>query len=171
MSRCRSRGFGLIRCWRRVRLRRGLPLRPWRRSLRGLFALGQDLGDAHQGEFLAMAALAPRILAAALLEGDDLRAAHMVEHLGPDRRARDRGGAERGLLAADHQHLAELDHRAGLGFEPVDPEHVFGDNAILLAARFDDREHLFVPWCSCTMLRLNGPDRLLSIVMSWVAAE
>src|ERR1700731_11833 len=53
----------------------------WRR-LRGLPALGQDLGDPNQGEFLAMPALAPRILAASLLEGDDLRATDVIEHLG-----------------------------------------------------------------------------------------
>ena len=44
-----------------------------------------------QGEFLPMAALAPRILAAALLEGDHLLGPRLLEHLGGDRCAGDLG--------------------------------------------------------------------------------
>ena len=60
-----------------------------------------------------MPALASRILAAALLEGDDLLPAHMVEHLGADRRARNGGRAKQGRLAADDQDFAEFHNRAG----------------------------------------------------------
>ena len=55
----------------------------------GLGPVGQDLGDPDQREFLPVAALAARILAAALLEGDDLRAAALIQHFGRDRCARD----------------------------------------------------------------------------------
>ena len=67
----------------------------------------------------------------------------MIQHFGPDRRTLNGRGTKHGLIAADHQDLTEFHNRAGRGFEPVDPNHVLGDNAILLAARFDDREHLF----------------------------
>src|ERR1700751_1702443 len=46
------------------------PLRP--RSDRRLLAIGQNLGDAQYRDLVAIAALAARILAAALLERDDL---------------------------------------------------------------------------------------------------
>src|SRR3954471_22235411 len=51
-------------------------------ALRGLGRLrpaGEDLGDPHQGEFLPVTALAARVLAPALLEGDDLWPAPLVQ--------------------------------------------------------------------------------------------
>src|SRR5258707_2984117 len=90
----------------------------------------------------------------------------MIEHLGTDRGTCHGGSAKYGVIAANHQDFAEFHNRAGLGFEPVDPEHILSGHAILLAARFDDREHLFRPLCSCTILGPKGPDRLLSIVIS-----
>src|SRR6516164_1349876 len=98
-------------------LRRGLarPLRPRRRGRLRPAALGQNLGDPHQREFLAMTALAPRILAAALLEGDDLVAAHVIEDLGRNRCACNGRRADHRALAADREDLAELDDSAGLG--------------------------------------------------------
>src|SRR5262249_13205497 len=104
-----------------------------------------------------MPPLAPRILAAALLEGDDLRAAHMIQHFGPDRRTFNGGGAKHSPIAADPQDLTEFHTRAGRSFEPVDPKHVLGDNAILLAARFDDREHLFLTLVFVHGTRTQGP--------------
>src|ERR1700730_8665671 len=136
----------------RLGFRHRLPPWPGRRRLRRLVALGQDLGDPNQREFLAMPALAPRILAASLLEGNDLRAAHMIQHLSANCGTRHRGGAKRGFVATNHQNFSKFHNRAGLGFEPVDPEHVRGDDAILLAARFDDREHLFGP---CVRVRCS----------------
>jgi len=77
----RSRGS----CMSHRRIRRSClsfrcRLTPWPRRwcLRRLAALGQYLGDSNQGEFLSMPAFAPRILAAALFEGDDLWAPHMI---------------------------------------------------------------------------------------------
>src|SRR3954452_23665198 len=54
----------------------------------------RDLGDAHDGQVLAVAALAPIVLAALLLEDDDLRAAGLLDHGRRHGRARDGGGAE-----------------------------------------------------------------------------
>src|SRR5882672_3609757 len=68
-----------------------LPLRP--RSDRRRLVIGQDLGDAQHRDLVAIAALAARILAAALLERDHLGAALVLQHLGGDRGAGDRGGA------------------------------------------------------------------------------
>src|ERR1700720_2451776 len=62
-------------------------LRPRLHFLVGLLAVGQDLGDADQGEFLAEATLTPRVLAPAFLERDDFRPARVIEHLGRDRGA------------------------------------------------------------------------------------
>src|SRR6478672_6531331 len=72
---------GLTR--RRCTLGRGFALTAWprRRVLVGLRPVGQDLGDPDQGELLAVATLAARILAPALLEGDHLRPAALVQHL------------------------------------------------------------------------------------------
>src|SRR5262245_21629261 len=44
-----------------------------------LRVVGQDLGNAQYRDFVAVTALAARILAAALLEGDDLRSALVVQ--------------------------------------------------------------------------------------------
>src|SRR5258707_5904482 len=89
----------------------------------------------------------------------------MIEHLRGDAGTCHGGRAKYGVIAANHQDFAEFHHGAGFGFEPVNPEHVLSGNAILLAARFDDREHLFRPLCSCTILGPKGPDRLLAIVI------
>ena len=91
-----------------------------------------------------MAALAPRVFAAALLEGDDFRPAALLDHLGRNRGACDRGGAECDAVAAHNQDLAEFNNFAGLALDLVDLEHVLSGNAVLLTARFEDREHLFL---------------------------
>ena len=44
-------------------------------------------------------------------------------------------------IAAEQQHLAELDDRARLALDPVDPDHVLRGNPILFAAGFNDCEH------------------------------
>src|SRR5918995_1684555 len=56
------------------------------RSLLGLLAGGKDVGDPNHGVILAMPALAARILTAALLEGDHLRAPGMLHDLTRHRR-------------------------------------------------------------------------------------
>src|SRR5450759_2696031 len=59
----------------------GLALGPRRRRFRRLGAVGQGLGVADHRELVAVAALAARILAPAILEGDYLVAARVLEHL------------------------------------------------------------------------------------------
>src|SRR5205823_6444861 len=78
-------------------LRRGFGLRP------GLSALGEDLGNADHRELLAMAALAARILAPALLERDDLFAAALLDDLAGHRGAGHMGAADQNALAADEE--------------------------------------------------------------------
>jgi hypothetical protein len=122
-----------------------------------------------------MAAPTARILAAAFLEGDNLGAAHMVEDLGCDARPCNRrcphdrrvaaSGVAASRIAADHQNLAEFHHRARLGFKPVDLEHVLRGDPVLLAARLDDREHLYLSLCSSPDARTRRPDRLFAIYL------
>ena len=88
-------------------------------------------------------ALTARILAPALLEGDDLVAAGMLEHLAGHHGAGDGGGADLRAIAAEQQHFAELDHLARLGRDAVDPDHILSHDAVLLTAGFDDCEHRF----------------------------
>ncbi len=45
-------------------------------------------------------------------------------------------------IAADDQDLAELDDLTGFALDLVDPEHILGGHPVLLAACFEDREHL-----------------------------
>src|SRR5712691_409622 len=101
-----------------------------------------------------LAALAPRILAASLLEGDDLRPAPLLQDLGGDRGAGNRRRAERDVVAAHHQDFAELDDLAGVGLDLVDLDDVLGGNAVLLAAGSDDCEHR-----SSLRVRSRCPDR------------
>src|SRR4051812_2157684 len=55
-------------------------------------AVQRDRPDPHDREVLPVTTLAARILAAALLEGDDLRAARLLDDLAHDARARNRRG-------------------------------------------------------------------------------
>src|SRR5689334_8715149 len=111
---------------------------PWRSRQRRFRTAGQDLGDLDQGELLAMTALAARVLAPALLEGDDLRPARLRQDFRRNRCALDCWGAERRGVTADHQHLAERNNVAGLAGNFLDFQLVVGSNAILLAAGLDD---------------------------------
>src|SRR5258705_13910178 len=81
------------------------------RSDRRVFVVGQDLGDPQHRDLVAIAALAARILAAALLERDDLGAALVLQHFGRDRSARDRGRAQHRLFAAEQKKFAKLHDR------------------------------------------------------------
>ena len=109
-----------------------------------LGAAGQDFGDPHRGQVLAMAAAALGVLAAALLEGDDLAGAALLDHLGGHQRAIDEGRADRRVGAfADHQHFAEFHHLARVAGDLLDFQNIFGGNAVLLATGLDDCEHLY----------------------------
>ena len=78
------------------------------------------------------------MLAAALVEGDDLVGLDGVDDLGHDAGA---GDERRTDGAADHQDIVELDLVAGLGGQFLDAQHVTGLNPVLLAARLEDCEH------------------------------
>ncbi len=111
-----------------------------------LAAFGQDLGDLHQGEFLALTALAARILAPALLEGDDGGVAILRDHLGRHHGTRDARRAHLDVVAAQQQHFAELDDIAGLARDLVDLQPVVGrDAAVLLTAGLDEAANIFRP--------------------------
>ena len=58
--------------------------------------------------------------------------------------------------------LAELDDLSRFALDLVDLELVFGGNPVLLAARFEDREHLFVLVFD-PGARIFDPDRLLAV--------
>jgi hypothetical protein len=115
-----------------------------RRSLlRRLGATGQDVGDLDDGLVLTVTANALGVLAAALLEGDDLAGAALLDHFGNDHGAIDEGCANGCAGAfADHENLVELDGVAGGALELLDRQNVIGGDAVLLATGFDDCEHL-----------------------------
>ncbi len=79
-----------------------------------------------------------RVLATALVEGDDLVGLDRVDDLGHHAGTRNHGRADG---AADHQHVAEQDLVAGFGRQLFDAQHVTGFNPVLLAARLEDCEH------------------------------
>src|SRR5262249_28965274 len=90
-------------------------------------------------------ALAPRVLAPALLERDHLGAAGLLDHLAGDRGTRDRGRADRNVVAAHDKHLAKLDEVAGRALDLVDRDHILLGDPVLLAAGLDDCEHRSFP--------------------------
>src|SRR5437763_16428808 len=92
-----------------------------------------------------MAALAARVLAAALLEGDDRLAAALLDQFAGHRGARYRRAPDRDGLAADQEHFAELDRVAGFSRNLVDRDQVLLGDPILLPAGPDDCEHGYFP--------------------------
>src|ERR1700733_9064639 len=90
-----------------------------------------------------MADLTARILTPALLERDDLAAAPLFQHLGRNCCACNNRCTKLHAVAADDEHLAELDDFTGFALDLVDLEHILGGNPVLLATGFEDREHLF----------------------------
>ena len=89
-----------------------------------------------------MTTLALRMLAAALLEGDDLRAAGLVDDLAGDGCTRQERSADLGGFAIDqHHHVTEGDLVARLTFEGHDGNRILGSNTVLFATGLDDCEH------------------------------
>src|SRR5207244_11111565 len=97
---------------------------------------------------VAIPGLAARVLAAALLERDDLGAALVLQHFGCDRSARDRGRAKHRLLAAEQENFAKLHDRTDIAGDLAYLEHIIRNDAVLPAAGFDDCEHRLIPSCS-----------------------
>src|SRR6185437_10674870 len=106
--------------------------------LRSLSGSGDDLFDLDHRQILAMAVLAPRILAAPLLEDDQVRPARLL-----DDRAHDLGAGDgrRADLLAHHQDVGELDPGAGLACNPLHGERVVGGDGILFSTRADYGDH------------------------------
>src|SRR5689334_7316210 len=100
-----------------------------------------DVRDADHGLELPVAVAPPVVLAPPLLEDDDLLALALLEHGGRHLGPRDGGRPDHRALAADHQHLAELDRAAGLALEPLDDKDLVLGDAVLLAAGLDHCVH------------------------------
>src|ERR1700761_8456217 len=100
----------------------------------------RDTQHLHGGEVLAVAALAMGVLAALLLEGDDLLALAVVHDLALDAGAPDQRSAELGLVAAQHQHF-EVELGADIASEAFDLQDRVLGHFVLFSAGADDRIH------------------------------
>src|SRR4051812_37920665 len=109
-----------------------------------LLLAAADTEHLHGGEVLAVATLAMGVLAAPLLEGDDLLALAMIQNLALDRGTLDQRGADLGLVAAQHQDF-EIELGADLAHKAFDLEDRVLGNPILLSAGADDRVHGLKP--------------------------
>src|SRR6056297_2759148 len=150
--RTRSRRCGLrlgLRLLRRGFLRRlgrdgrrcG-PCAHGRLHARVVAARGQDLGDLHQRQLLAMALLALRaVLPAALDEMDELLALHLVDDQRLHGRAVHQGAAHHRCVAPEHENIVELDGFARIGRQLLNAQTVARLNLVLLAAGLHHREH------------------------------
>src|ERR1043165_1726086 len=105
----------------------------------GIFA-GADTEHLHGGEVLAVAALAMSVLAALLLEGDDLVALAVFQDLALDRSALDQRRADLWLVAAQHQDL-KVELGADLAHQAFDLQDGVLGHFILFSAGADDRVH------------------------------
>src|SRR5690349_4142083 len=115
---CRARGSG----WIILRPIEGCELR-------------RDPRDPDLAEVLAVALLTARILAAAFLEGDQLRPTRLANQLCDDLGACNQRLADLDALAlSNHEHFGELDGGARLSGQLLHFEDVILGNAILLAA-------------------------------------
>src|SRR5262249_43530641 len=101
-----------------------------------------DLFDAHRRLLLTVPALAARVLAATLLEGDDLGRAPLLAALGGALAAKEGGRAFLSLGGpTPHQPLGNPPRRARLAGDLFDREHLIRCHAVLLAASLDDSVH------------------------------
>src|SRR6516225_256346 len=104
-----------------------------------------------------MPLLAAIVGATLLLEDDDLVAALLLQHFRRDQCPGDQGTAGFGAVAAEQEHLAELDDVARLARNALDLDNVVRCHAILLAAHANDREHVSL---SSLTLGLESRPRL-----------
>src|SRR5262245_27667664 len=104
---------------------------------------GLDIGDAPHRLGLPVAALAAIVVAAVLLEDQNLVGQGLVEHLGHDRSAlhQRRADLEVGIFA-HHQDFVERHVGAGFDFQLLDQNDVVLGDLVLLAARLDHCEHV-----------------------------
>src|SRR5579864_6090584 len=104
-----------------------------------------NAGDLHLGEGLAVAALAMRILATFLLEGDDLLPLALGKDLAGHRCARNQRRTMLGLVSAQHQDFLDLEVGTDVAGNFLDDQNVVLGHLILLAAGADYREHWLSP--------------------------
>src|ERR1700677_136159 len=98
-----------------------------------------------------MAALTLRVLAAALLEGIDLRSARLLDDLADDARASNAGRADViGRAIEQRQHFVEHNPGAGFAGQSHDGDLILGGNLVLFATGLDDCEHRSFP-CSARL--------------------
>src|SRR5262245_49706033 len=125
-----------------------------------------DVLDANGGFVLAVAPLAPRVLAPPLFESDNFGGASLFDDFGGYLGAGNGGGAELGRVAAEHQHLAEFDGGASLAGHLFDLEHIVRGDAVLLAAGLNDSVHgnvLRFAACKGQLGRAHGVARAKKI--------
>src|SRR5216683_2539022 len=113
--------------------------------MRALGRASLDLLDLEHGQFLAMAALAPVILALFLLEHDDLGAARLLY----DSRTHGRFGNGRHtdhgrFVAADREHVRQFDLGADVAHYTLDGYLVAHADAVLFSACPYDCKHAFI---------------------------
>src|SRR6187551_3529629 len=94
--------------------------------------------DLHRGEALTVAGLTARALALAEFEDDELGSATLLHNLAFDCRAGNQRCAELRGIAADHQHVVELNFIAGVASEKLHLNGVAFGNSVLLAASADN---------------------------------
>src|ERR1039458_7841901 len=108
-------------------------------------APGSHLGDLHQREILPMSTLALGILPPPFLEGVNLGAARLFDDFGGDAHPFYEGRADlRSSLVHEHEDFVEQNRVARHARHGHDRYDIFSGDAILLAARLNHREHLFL---------------------------
>src|SRR3546814_21001651 len=92
-----------------------------------------------------MAANPLGILAATLLEGENLLATIVLDHFGIDGGALPEGSAELGIgTFADDQDVLEFDRRSGFGIELPGDDDIVSPDAVLLTPGLDECDHYFI---------------------------
>ena len=89
--------------------------------------------------------LALRVLAATLLESDDLGAALVVENFNRNAGASNGRHAEHRRIATEHEHFTKLHDRAGFASDLANLKYIIRNNTVLPAAGFDDCIHVEHP--------------------------
>src|SRR5215217_2549078 len=103
-----------------------------------------DVVHAHLGEPLPVALLPAVVLAALVLEDDDLLAPAVAQHLGRDGGAIEHRGAQLdGVAVGAEEDLLELDGLAGLRIHRLDANGLARLGPVLVAAEADDGVHGF----------------------------
>src|SRR5262249_18588405 len=98
-----------------------------------------DLGHPHGGDALTVTAAPAVVLAALLLEDQDLAASALLHDLAPGPPARDQWVADpHGVVGGGEEHVTELDCGADVALDPLDPHQRTGLDPILLSSSAND---------------------------------